>query len=100
VVTAIFTTYVLYSEKWRKIYIGESSDLPGRMISHNKLGKGWTSRYRPWTVLHTEVFPSKSQAVKREKQLKTARGRKWIWELITSSGSYPPAGGPIRRVAD
>jgi putative endonuclease len=33
-------------------------------------------------IIHTEKFNSKSEAMKREKQLKSARGREWIWEKI------------------
>ncbi|MGJ1269095.1 GIY-YIG nuclease family protein [Sphingobacterium spiritivorum] len=44
----MFTVYVLYSGVYDKIYIGMTSDLPGRLLSHNELGtKGWTIRYRP-----------------------------------------------------
>jgi len=54
--------------------------------------------------MHTEVFNTKLEAMKRERELKSGRGRKFIWELIRSgsgvpiaigksAGSYPPAGG-------
>jgi hypothetical protein len=44
---SMFTVYVLYSEKYKKHYTGFTSDLPGRLISHNELGKDWTKDYRP-----------------------------------------------------
>ncbi|MBL7737638.1 MAG: GIY-YIG nuclease family protein [Chitinophagaceae bacterium] len=81
----MFTVYVLYSQTFKKIYIGCTSDLEERFKSHNELGtKGWTVRYRPWRIVHTELFENKSDALKREKQLKTAAGRRWIWHLIES----------------
>ncbi|MGB5818876.1 MAG: GIY-YIG nuclease family protein [Saonia sp.] len=44
----MFTVYVLYSESHHKIYIGYSSDLVHRMVSHNEKGtKGYTAKYRP-----------------------------------------------------
>lgn len=56
----MFTVYALYSEKFNKIYIGFTSNLEKRLISHNELGqKGWTIKYRPWKVFHTESFESK-----------------------------------------
>ncbi|SHM55402.1 putative endonuclease [Cyclobacterium lianum] len=68
----MFTVYVLYSEKFNKIYIGFTSDLEKRLISHNELGKkGWTIKFRPWNVIHTEKFESKKEAMDREKYLKT-----------------------------
>jgi len=81
----MFTVYILYSVKFQKIYVGYSSDLLNRVKSHNELGnKGWTIKFRPWQIVHTEVFESKADAMKREKQLKTAAGREWIWTLVKS----------------
>ncbi|HEX5169756.1 MAG TPA: GIY-YIG nuclease family protein [Cyclobacteriaceae bacterium] len=79
--------YVLYSEKFNKIYVGCTSDLNGRFRSHNELStKGYTVRFRPWKVIHTEHFTTKKEALVRERQLKSAAGRKFIWEIV-SSGS-------------
>ncbi|PWN05468.1 GIY-YIG nuclease family protein [Rhodohalobacter mucosus] len=75
----MFTVYVLHSSKYDKIYIGHTSNLTERMKSHNELGtKGWTVKYRPWKLIHTEQYATKSEAIKREKQLKTSVGRRWI----------------------
>jgi putative endonuclease len=77
--------YVLYSVSFRKIYIGYTSDVNERFRSHNELAKrGWTIKFRPWKIVHTEFFENKERAMLREKQLKTARGREWIWQLIES----------------
>ncbi|MDZ7715750.1 MAG: GIY-YIG nuclease family protein [Balneolaceae bacterium] len=79
----MFTVYALYSPSYDKIYVGFTSDLDARMLSHNKLGKkGWTIQFRPWEIVHTEEFETKAEAMRREKQLKTAKGRKFIWDLI------------------
>ena len=55
-----------------------------RFLSHNELGKkGWTIKFRPWKIIHTEKFQTKQEAIAREKQLKSGKGREWIWnELI------------------
>lgn len=79
----MYYVYVLYSEKYNKIYIGYTSNLEGRIKSHNKLGKkGWTIKYRPWVCVYTEGFESKEEAMKRERWLKTGAGRRFIWENI------------------
>ena len=78
-----FVVYVLYSEEYDKIYIGFTSDLSRRIKSHNELSnKGWTKNFRPWKVIYTESYEQKSQALQREKQLKSYRGRKWIREEL------------------
>jgi putative endonuclease len=79
----MFTVYVLFSERFNKIYIGMTSNLEERIKSHNELGiKGWTKNFRPWIIVYQEEYPNKSEALKREKQLKSAAGRNFIWTLI------------------
>ena len=75
----MFTVYVLYSNKHDKLYIGYTSDLKRRLLSHNKLAKkGWTIKYRPWKLIYSEEFPNKSAAIKRERELKSHKGRDFL----------------------
>ena len=79
----MFTVYALYSPDHDKIYIGYTSNLELRLLSHNKLGKkGWTIKYRPWELVFTEEFETKKEALKREKELKSAKGREYVWREI------------------
>ena len=82
----MFIVYVLYSESYSKIYIGYTSNLAQRFLSHNELAKkGYTIKFRPWKIIYSENFDSKSNALKREKELKSAKGRTFIWNLIKQS---------------
>jgi len=59
----MFKVYVLYSKKFNKIYIGYTSDIKQRLLSHNKLAtKGYTIKFRPWEIVHTESFNTKKEA--------------------------------------
>ena len=79
----MFYVYALYIRSFDKIYIGYTSNLRSRFQSHNELAtKGYTVRYRPWTILYTETLLTKREALKRESELKSARGRAFIWELV------------------
>ena len=79
----MFTVYVLYSQKFNQIYIGFTSDLPNRFLSHNELAtKGHTIKYRPCVIAYTEEYQTKPEAIKREAQLKTANGRAFAWNII------------------
>ena len=79
----MFTVYVLHSEKYNKTYIGFTSDLEARLLSHNHLAtKGYTIKYRPWKVIYTEEFSDKASAMKREKELKSSNGRIFIRSLL------------------
>jgi predicted GIY-YIG superfamily endonuclease len=37
--------------------------------------KEWTIRHRPWILIYKEEFQDKKVTIKREKQLKSAKGR-------------------------
>ena len=79
----MFTVYILYSNAFCKTYVGYTSNIEERMKSHNFLDKkAWTTRYRPWTIIHTEEFADKSSAMKRELYFKTGTGRDLVKKLI------------------
>ena len=79
----MFSTYVLYSELHDKIYIGFTSNVQQRILAHNDdKNSGWSRSFRPWKLIYFEEFESKSEAMAREKQLKSAKGRAFIRERI------------------
>ena len=73
-----YAVYVLYSDSSRKHYTGFTTDLENRLISHNELGHGWTSYYRPWRLIFQKDFETKTEAKDYEKWLKTGTGRDFI----------------------
>lgn len=77
----MYSVYVLYSDLHFKHYVGYTSDLDMRIKSHNELGSGWTKRYRPWRVISTKDFETKTDAMKYEIWLKTGVGRDFIKTL-------------------
>ena len=80
-----YFTYVIYSEKFRKIYIGFTHNLEERLFDHNvRAKKGYTIRFRPWEVIYFEEFEDKLPAMKREKELKSSKGRQFIHGLLKS----------------
>ena len=79
----MYVVYALHSKRFDKIYIGFTSDIVERFKSHNELSnKGWTIKFRPWEIIHREKHLLKTDALKREKQLKSASGRDFIRSLI------------------
>jgi putative endonuclease len=77
----IFTVYILLSLNFQKHYTGFTSNLEQRILSHNELGKDWTSKYRPWKIIYTKEFESKKEAMEYEKWLKSGIGRRFVKTL-------------------
>ena len=79
-----FVVYILFSEDYGKTYVGFTSNLIERFKSHNYLSKkGYTIKFRPWHVIYVEFFTTKSEALKREKLLKSGKGREFIKVIIS-----------------
>jgi len=62
--------YILFSPKINKFYIGCSADINDRLDRHNRATKGFTASGKPWQLVYSESYPSKHDALIREKQLK------------------------------
>ena len=81
-----FVVYILYSSIYDKTYTGFTPSLIERFKSHNELScKGYTTRFRPWTVIYVEIFHSKKDAILREKWLKSVVGSEYILKIKSSS---------------
>jgi len=76
------------------IYIGQTENIEERWKLHAR-GKGaeWTKRHPPVKLVHWEEFDSLEDAVKREKELKTGFGRKWL-KREYAAGRTRQAGEP------
>ena len=78
----MFYVYIIVSLKSQKTYVGFTSDIEKRLIAHNHpQNKGWTKRLQPWILLHSEKFENKEDAMKRELELKSGKGREFIKTL-------------------
>ena len=80
-----FIVYIIYSSVKDKFYIGYTSDLEERIIRHNQKSKGFTGNTNDWKLMYTENYPNKSEAIAREKQIKSWKSRIKIQELISNS---------------
>jgi putative endonuclease len=81
----MYWVYALYNKKHNKIYIGQTKNLEQRTGLHrNKVfSHSYTARYDgEWQTIYQEVCASRSEALKREKQLKSYRGREFIKSKI------------------
>lgn len=76
--------YALYNKQNDKIYIGITRDIGKRLVEHNeKRGNHFTAKITgEWVLIYKESAKDKSAALKREKHLKSYRGREFIKQFI------------------
>ncbi len=73
-----FFVYFLRSAKTGRRYVGSTEDVDERLRRHNAGHSKSTKGGVPWTLIHTEAFPTRAAAVEREMFLKTGVGRAWL----------------------
>jgi len=77
-----FYTYVLLSKKDYGIYVGQTNCAETRLRLHNA-GKVISTRGRkPFILILAEAYETRSEAFKRERFLKSGRGREWLQRYI------------------
>ncbi len=82
--STIFFVYVLQSLSTGKFYIGQCDHLIERFREHQA---GYTTSTRgrgPWWVPYFEWYPTRSAAMRRERQLKRLKSHTRIRSLIST----------------
>ena len=80
----MFYTYVLRSNKDSKLYTGYTKNLKLRFEQHTKGLVDSTKHRRPLILIYYEYCLSEDDAIKREKYLKTYRGRMFLGNRLKS----------------
>ena len=84
----MYFAYILQSETTGRYYIGSTDDVYRRLKQHNDpeyRHSKTTKRFKgPWKLVYWEKYQSRSEAMLREKQIKSWKSRKAIQELIGS----------------
>jgi putative endonuclease len=85
----MFYVYVLKNKQAGKRYIGQTNDLNRRIAEHNGKGtnpKCYTRKFPGlWQLIYSEEYPTRSEAMKREKWLKSGIGRQWLNDNISKA---------------
>ena len=78
----MFYVYVLYSGSIDSYYVGETSDLADRLYRHNNSGSKSTKKASDWQIVYTEAFATRSESVRREREIKAKKSRRYLEYLI------------------
>ncbi len=71
----MFTVYVLRSKSTGRFYTGSTSDLGRRLDEHNAEVSASTKHRGPWELIYREDYATRPEAVRRERELKSGKGR-------------------------
>jgi putative endonuclease len=77
-----YWVYILQSEVTGRYYIGSTGDLDDRLRRHNGGRSKSTKSGAPWKVVYTEVHGGRSEAISRERELKSWKSRVKLEKLI------------------
>jgi putative endonuclease len=75
--------YILKSSKDGSFYVGLTKDIGKRIMQHNNGYNVSTEPKRPWVLVRAETYSSNLLAIKREKFLKTCKGRKVVKSICS-----------------
>ena len=78
-------TYVLRSLKDRELYVGSTADLQRRFTEHQSGRAEATAPRRPFELLFYEAFKCKADAERRERYLKSTKGRRSLRQILQES---------------
>jgi putative endonuclease len=78
----MYYVYILQDELNSKFYIGHANNLDDRIKRHNEGRSGYTKRGQ-WKLYYSEEYKTRSEAMLREKEIKSKKSRKYIEKLKT-----------------
>ena len=78
----MYTAYVIKSTKSGTLYIGQTKNLVSRLNDHNEGRSKYTKNRGPWRIVYSVDYKTRSEAMSREKYLKTGAGRDFLRSVI------------------
>ena len=80
-----YFVYILESQSNGRYYVGSTANIEARLQRHNQGRSKYTKTGIPWNVVYIEQFGTRSEAVRRERQIKRRKSRDYIEGLVRTS---------------
>ena len=77
----MFTVYAIKSLTKNYIYVGLTDNLDRRLNEHNIGSNRTTKPYRPFVLIYTATFNSRTEARLKEKYFKSGVGKEFLRKL-------------------
>ena len=85
----MYRVYIIQSTKSEKHYIGSTENIDKRIAEHNKNQVKSTRHKGPYSLVYSETLATKTEARKRENQIKRYKGNSKFKDLIKSGPHRP-----------
>jgi putative endonuclease len=73
----MYSVYVIESSEG-KLYTGQTNNITRRLFEHNSGLSKTTKAGTNWRLVYSEQYSSRSEAIRRERWLKTGVGRDYL----------------------
>ncbi len=77
----MYIVYAIYNRSAEKFYIGQTNNLDERLRLHNEhaIPGAYTARFKgTWEVIYSEKCTTRVDALHRERELKSYKGRQFV----------------------
>ncbi len=81
-----YYVYVIKNEN-NQLYKGWTTNLEKRIYYHNQGLSNYTKNRGPWKLVYYEMYNNKNEAIKREKFLKSGKGREFLKKIFSERSS-------------
>ena len=75
---------ILYSNTINRYYVGYTNDIDRRISGHNRKKGKFTDKGIPWNLVYKEDFVNKTEAMDRERFIKSKKSSAFIKNLIST----------------
>ena len=82
---SVYYLYILQSETTGRFYTGQAQDVSERLSYHNANYSKSLRNRGPWRLVYTEQYKTRSEALLRERQIKSWKDRRMIEKLLSAS---------------
>jgi putative endonuclease len=88
----MFFVYVIQNQSSGRLYTGFTRDLTQRLGQHNSGITKSTKGRGPWDLVYSEPHSTRAGAMRREKFLKSGKGREELQGILTAKSMKASAG--------
>lgn len=77
----MYYTYILYSRKILKYYVGQTIDLERRILEHNTGKTSFMKTGTLWLLIKAFEFETQKEAVELEKKIKKSGAKRFLDDI-------------------